>query len=126
VIAAIGDMPPGTLGFRFVGEVTGDDYRRVLEPALEDAVERGEQLRVLIHFDTAVGDLGPGALGEDLRTGWTMGVRHRAAWERTALVSDADWLRRAGAALAWLAPGELRVFASEAWDEARSWVAGGG
>lgn len=30
------------------------------------------------------------------------------------------------AALAWLAPGELRAFPSEAWDEARSWVAGGG
>jgi hypothetical protein len=124
-MAVIGDMPPGTLGFRFVGEVTGDDYRKVLEPALEEVVSRGEPLRVLVHFDTTVGALGPGAIVEDARTGWKLGVRHRQAWERTALVSDADWTRHAGSALGWMVPGDFRVFPSGAWDEARAWVAGG-
>lgn len=126
MIVAIGDMPPGTLGFRFVGEITGDDYRSVLQPALEEAVERGEPLRLLVHLDTAMGAFDAGAVAEDARTGWELGVRHRAAWERVAFVSDAGWVHHAAPVFGWMVPGEFRAFGSDSWDEARRWVAAGG
>jgi hypothetical protein len=46
MIERIEDMPAGTVGLRASGKLTRDDYRQVLEPALNEGVEAGE-LRLL-------------------------------------------------------------------------------
>lgn len=40
-----------------------------------------------------------------------------------ALVADKDWVRHGASAFGWLAPGELRLFASSERYEARAWLA---
>jgi hypothetical protein len=42
MIKRLEDVPAGTIGFEFGGEVTGEEYRGVLEPPLEEAVAAGE------------------------------------------------------------------------------------
>lgn len=42
MVHTIQDMPAGTVGLRVTGELTRDDYRGVIEPALRDAVASGE------------------------------------------------------------------------------------
>jgi hypothetical protein len=46
------------------------------------------------------------------------------SWRRIAIVSDAEWLHRAMHALAWMIPGEARVFSTEDIHAARAWVIG--
>jgi hypothetical protein len=41
VFERLDSMPPGTIGFRATGELTGADYRDVLVPELKSAVESG-------------------------------------------------------------------------------------
>ena len=44
------DMPEGVIGFTAVGEIHADDYRYVLQPALQQALDRGEKVRIVLEF----------------------------------------------------------------------------
>jgi hypothetical protein len=121
VIEPIEDMPPGTIGFRAVGEVTREDYREVLEPALRAAVEAGE-VRML-YVVAGEFEMDAGALLEDAKTGLQLGLGHLSAWKRTAVVTDVGWVQRAIKAFSFMAPGEAKVFGLAELDEARAWVA---
>ena len=116
-------MPAGTLGFRVVGEVERSDYTDVMVPELKKAVEQGGGLRTLYLIDR-LEEMEPGALWEDAKTGFDLGLRHHSAWERTAFVTDQEWLARSARLMAWMAPGELKVFPVAELEEAKAWVAG--
>ena len=51
-----------------------------------------------------------------------LGLGHLRSWERIAIVSDAEWLRRAIHGLGWIMPGEVRIFGLDELDSARDWV----
>lgn len=115
------DMPPGTFGFRASGRISSKDYRDVVLPPLRAAVESGERLRVLVA-------VGPdfreelAAVWEGLKVDVELGIRHRQAWEREAVVSDIGWVRRASELSAWMMPGELRVFPEHELGRAKAWL----
>jgi SpoIIAA-like len=122
MIEALSDMPPGTIGFRATGHLTRDDYRDVLEPALEAAVESGE-VRLVYAFGPEFETIDPGAFVEDSKVGVKLGIEHWKAWQRTAIVTDSDWMRRAIHAFTWMTPGEVRVFGLAELDAAKQWAA---
>jgi hypothetical protein len=66
----------------------------------------------------------PGAVMEDLKVEVDLGIRHRDAWERIAVVTDVNWLSSAFDRFSWMVPGEMRLFREEELEGARSWVAG--
>jgi stage II sporulation SpoAA-like protein len=122
MIERIEDMPAGTIGLRACGELSVEDYRATLEPALREGIESGELrlLFVLTDFD----GLGSGAWVEDMKTGMRAWVRDHSAWKRFALVTDVEWVAGAMRMFAWMAPGEVETFALAQEDEARTWVSG--
>jgi hypothetical protein len=124
VIELIRDMPTGTIAFRVKGEVEREDYTEVLEPALQKALEAGKGLRTLYLIED-LDEIEPGALWEDTKTGFNLGVRHHSDWIRSAIVTDIDWMARATRLFAWMIPGEARVFGVAELEQAKAWVAGG-
>jgi len=46
------------------------------------------------------------------------------AWERIAVVSDADWLEHSLKTLGWLVPGEIKVFETDEVLDAKRWLVG--
>jgi SpoIIAA-like len=124
VIERLEDMPPGTLGFRAAGEIEREDYADVLVPALNQAVDGGDGLRTLYVIEK-LDEIEPAALWADAKLGANLGVRHREAWVRSAIVSDIEWIVRATNLFAWMIPGEARVFPLAELEQAKTWVAGG-
>ena len=122
MVDVIPDMPPGTLGFRVSGRLTRDDYVDVLVPPLREAVEAGQRLRVLYAIGPEL-HMEPGALLEDLTVEAELGVKHREAWERIAVVSDVSWLWRAFELFSWMVPGEMRLFRESEFEQAKTWLA---
>jgi hypothetical protein len=122
MVEKIDDMPAGTIGFRASGKLTVEDYREVLVPALKEAVDAGEvrMLFVLSDFD----ELEPRAWLEDAKTGLELGFLKHSAWKRTAIVSDAEWVKKAFRLFAWMTPGEVKVYELGEAAEARAWVVG--
>ncbi|MBV8992693.1 MAG: STAS/SEC14 domain-containing protein [Pseudonocardiales bacterium] len=116
-------MPPGTIGFRVAGEIEREDYDEVLTPELQGAFEAGVGLRTLYvveHLD----EIEPDALWADAKLGFNLGIRHREAWVRSAIVTDIEWIARATKLFAWMIPGETRVFPQAQMGLAKSWAAG--
>jgi hypothetical protein len=117
------DMPAGTLGFRVDDEVEREDYVEVLRPALQAAIDSGQPLRTLYLIED-LDEIEPGALWEDSKLGWDLGIHHREQWERSAIVTDIEWMARATKLFAWMIPGEARVYPTAELAEAKAWVAG--
>ncbi|MGO9820089.1 MAG: STAS/SEC14 domain-containing protein [Solirubrobacteraceae bacterium] len=125
MVDAVADMPPGTVGFRISGGLSREEYVRALVPPLHEAVERGERLRVLYQIDHGL-SMTPGAMWEDLKLEPEMGIKHRDAWDRIALVTDIDWLWRSFELFSWMVPGEMRMFHDSELEIAKQWLAGPG
>lgn len=123
MIERLADMPPDTVGFRVSGEVEREDYDDVLVPELNRALTAGGRLRTLYVIDD-LEEIEPGALWADTKLGFNLGVRHHEAWERSAIVTDIDWMARATRLFAWMIPGEARVFSASELEQAKAWVAG--
>jgi hypothetical protein len=114
-------MAEGVVGLRASGKLTRDDYREVLEPGLEDAVD-SRAARVVFVIDDFEG-LERSAVLEDLKTGLRVELHDRKAWKRLAVVSRDDWIAKAMDLFAWAMP-ELKVFELDQLDEAKAWAAG--
>lgn len=121
MVEIIEDMPAGTLGFRSSGNLTGDDYREVLVPPLKETIDRGDKVRMLFVIEKDFGET-PSGLFEDLKTGASLGAGHLSSWERTALVTDQDWVRKAVRMFGWIAPGEMKLFPLADVEAAKAWL----
>ena len=121
MVERIEERPEGTIALRAAWQLTADDYRDVMEPALKEAIEGGDArvLFLLTDFD----GLEPGAWLEDVKTGLKVEVAHRDAWKRLALATDEDWVAKAMHLFAWLVPGEMKTFEPDELEEAKTWVA---
>jgi len=119
MIRILHDMPPATVGVEAVGEVTEEDFRTVLQPMLEDALQRGA-IGLLYVLDGRTDSYSAGTAWKNTRR-WS---KHLKGWRRVALVSDADWLENAVKAFGWLLPGEVKVFETDDVPEAKAWLVG--
>jgi hypothetical protein len=122
MVEVIPDMPSGTLGFRVSGRLTRADYVDALVPPLRHAIQAGERLRVLYAIGPDL-HMEPAAVWEDLKADVELGIKHRDAWERIAVVTDLDWLRRAFELFSWIVPGDLRLFRESELEQAKAWLA---
>jgi hypothetical protein len=123
MVERLQDMPPGTLGFRATGRITREDYADVLVPELEKALEDGGRLRTLYVIED-LDEIEPSALWADSKLGFDLAVRHRDAWERSAIVTDIEWMARTTRMFAWMIPGEVRVSPLAELEQVKAWVAG--
>ena len=119
MLTLLSDLPEGVIGVEAQGEVTAEDYEQVLRPAVEAAMAAGDgRVRLLYVLGHEFPDYSAGAAWEDTK----LGLGHLRSWERIAIVSDAEWLRRAIHGLGWIMPGEVRIFGLDKLDSARDWV----
>jgi hypothetical protein len=123
MIERLSGMPEGTIGFRVAGEVERDDYDDVLVPELRRQIEGDGRLRMLYVIEK-LKEIEPGALWADSKLGANLGLHHRDAFERAAIVTDIGWMARAAQLFAWMIPGEARVFPLAELEPAKAWVAG--
>jgi hypothetical protein len=121
MVERIEEMPAGTIGFKVLSDLTGDDYRDQIEPALAEAAEKGD-VRLLFEIESNFG-MDAGAVLEDAKTGLKLGIGHMKAWKRTAVVTDVDWIRKAIKAFGFMTPGEVQVFSRSELGAAKVWIA---
>lgn len=119
MIEQIEGLPAGTVGFRVHGQVTANDYERVIVPDVEAAFALNRKLRLLYVTATDFIGFDPGAMWDDAK----LGMRHFSSWDRVALVTDVAWLRAAATAMGFVVPAEFRLFHLSEEDQATAWIA---
>ena len=107
-----------TIAVRAVGRISGDDYQRVLAPALDAATAGGHKARLYIELGDAFEGYEAGGVAADA----ALGLGHLGAFERMAVVTDHRWIRDAVGLFGALIPGEVRVFPTGEAAGARVWV----
>ena len=118
MIELIEGLPDGVVGLEAVGEVTADDYSSVAFPAVEAALARHKKIS-LVHV------LGERFTGYEAGGGWAdakLGVLHAFSFERIAVVTDLDHVRKQVKRAGWLVPGEMKLFSDAQRTEALAWV----
>ncbi len=118
MLELVESLPPGVVGVRATEEVTADEYEQVLAPAIDRALANRDKVRLLFELEDEVG-YEAGAVWQDAR----LGLTHFASFERVAVVTDAEWLRRAVPVFSVLMPGHIRAFSLAERDAAIVWVA---
>ena len=112
-------FPDTVVAFAAKGEVTRSDYSDTLIPKVQEALARHKKIRCYYELGPQFSGMAPGAVWEDFK----IGVEHISRWERVAVVTDVDWIRRAVNVFRFIVPGEIRVFGMTQASEARRWIA---
>ncbi len=118
MIEVLKGFPENVVAFACHGQVTQSDYTTVFNPVVADAFKAHDKLR--LYYETAADFAGidPAAAWEDTK----VGLAHWRNWERMAVVTDVEWIRRAMKLFMFMMPGELRVFPSTQAAQAREWI----
>ena len=118
MLEIIDGFDDGTVAIRGAGIVTAGDYERVLVPAVARATSDGRRARLLLEF-------GEGFDGYDASAALAdagLGIGHLGSFDRIAVVTDADWLRRAIHLFGGLIKGDVRLFATADAAAAHAWI----
>jgi hypothetical protein len=118
MIEVLTDLPDRVLGLLAHGEVTADDYKDVLVPAIEERLSRFTKVRLLYIVGGDFTGFTGGAAWEDAKVGMT----HLTDFERIAVVTGVDWIEKMVRAFGFAIPCEVRVFDDDDLEAARGWV----
>jgi hypothetical protein len=118
VIEMIPALPPNVIGFVAKEEVTREDYEQRLMPAIDQALEDHDKVRLLYVLGADFTGYKGGAMWEDGK----LGIEHLTRWERIAVVSDKSWVRHTVNVFGHLIPGQVKVFDLEHEADASAWI----
>jgi len=118
MIEVMTDLPERVLGLKASGEVTAEDYKTVLVPAIEGQLTKHRKVRLLYVLGDEFKGYSGGAAWEDAK----VGMKHLTSFERVAVVTDIDWIENMIKAFGFAIPGEVRVFDDDDLEAARQWI----
>ena len=119
MLVPVKDLPSGVIGFSAEGIVTGEDYKNVLIPTVEKALEKGGKIRFLYVLGPDFKTYAPGAMWDDT----LFGARHYFDFEKIASVTDHEVYAAMIRSFGVLMPAAVRVFAVKDIDAAKAWLA---
>ena len=118
MLEIIQNMPDFVVAVRASGQVTGKDYEEILIPAVESSLKRHEKIRVLYQLDRDFSGFTAEALFDDAR----IGLRHRSAFEKIAVVTDVDWIEKSVHFFSLFVPCPVRIFGNHDLSIAKAWL----
>lgn len=114
------NSPENVVAFRALGEITKNDYKKVIAPAVEQLADTTNEINFLLLVDTEIKNFTTAAWMEDA----LIGLKNFGKWNRAAIVTDSENAISFTNGFSYIAPGEFRGYKKAAFDEAINWVQG--
>jgi hypothetical protein len=121
MIKLIEGLPDAVVGLEAVGEVESADYDTIAAPAVKQALERHPMIRLLHVLDDRFTGYTAGGAWQDAM----LGLAHPRSFDRIAVVTDSDSIRRLVKVGGWSIPGELKLFPNRERKQAEAWASEG-
>ena len=121
MLKILSDFPDNVVAVVASGEVTGQEFRDVLVPAVEARLKTHDKLNLYYQFAPDFSTMGADAMWEDTK----LDIGHWREWNRIAVVTDAGWVRKGARLAVMLLHRPVRVFTNAEAEAAREWVTGG-
>lgn len=119
MITMLEGLPAGVVGFEATGEVHGDDYRAILDPALKKAIAEHGKIKVLYVLGEGFTGYSVAAMLDDA----AVGTRDWTHWSKVAVVTDTEWVKASVHAFAWMLPGRIHLYSVAERATAEAWLA---
>lgn len=120
MIHVIDNLPENMVGFRAEGEITEQDFTNIVMPRVKESVRKIGKLNYMLVLDTPLRNFTIGAWIKDA----AMGLKHLVKWNRAAIVSDEESIRKFTNMFSHVVPGEFRGFRHSELQEATDWASG--
>jgi SpoIIAA-like len=120
MIERLAGFPDNVIALAAKGQVTKQDYEQVLAPEVARVFKNYRKVNFYYELGPQFTGLEPGAAWEDLKEG----VRHFGGWDKMAVVTDVEWIKKLASGFGAIMPGEVRVFPNAEQAVARAWVTG--
>ena len=121
MIELIEGLPDAVVGLEAVGEVEAADYEAIAAPAVKHALEGHPRIRLIHVLDERFTGYTPGGALQDA----VLGLAHPRSFDRIAVVTDSQSIRRLVTLGGWSIPGELKLFPNRAREQAQAWASEG-
>ena len=121
MIQLIEGLPDAVVGLEAVGEVKSADYKTIAAPQVKSALERHPKIRLIHVLDQRFTSYTAGGAWQDA----LLGLAHPRSFERIAVVTDSESIRRLVKLGGWSVPGELRLFTNRELEQAKAWATEG-
>lgn len=118
MILYLEDLPANVAGFKAVGEITEVDFTEIVMPKVQALIDKTDKLNYLLVLETSLKNFSFGAWLKDA----LMGIKHVTKWNRAAIVTDVDAIRKFTDIFSIFIPGEFRGFEHKELQEAIDWV----
>ncbi|NOT73342.1 MAG: STAS/SEC14 domain-containing protein [Cyclobacteriaceae bacterium] len=118
MIEELKDTPNTMVGFKASGEITKEDFDKIVLPAVAELVQRTGKLNYLLELDTKLSNFTLGAWLKDAM----LGLNNLTNWNRAAIVTDSEKIKTFTEVFSKIVPGEFRGFPHDELDEAIKWV----
>lgn len=120
MITQLKDIPNTMVGFRASGEVTKEDFDKIILPAVAELLQRTDELNYMLVLDTPLKNFTLGAWIKDA----LLGLNNLTKWNRCAIVSDSENINSFTSMFGKVMPGEFKGYKPEQIGEAISWTSG--
>jgi hypothetical protein len=118
MIQFIDGYPENVLAVTASGVVSDEDYKKTLIPAAEAKIRQHGRISVLYQLGPMFEGFAAKAMVDDA----AFGFKHRKEFERVALVTDVEWIKRAVRMLRFMVPCPITIYENADLDKARTWV----
>jgi len=118
MIQLLEGLPPNVVGIELSGKVTEVDYESTILPQIEEKQRQFDKVRMLYITAKDFDGFSAGAIWQDTKVAF----KRPGSWEKIAIVSDEEWLKRAVRLFSWMVPGEVNVYSLADRERARDWV----
>jgi hypothetical protein len=116
-------IAPSTAGNLLIvtahGKVTGEDYEKILIPAVEGALMTHKKVRMLYQLAPDFGGFTASAIWDDAK----LSLAHMSGFEAVAVVTDVLWITDAVRFFAFFLHCPVKVFPNDQFLDATQWVA---
>lgn len=121
MITIIPEAPENVAAFNATGEITKEDFEKVVIPWVKEKVEQFDELNYVLYLDTDLDNFTMGAWLQDA----LLGLKNLTKWNRTAIVTDKEAVQNFTDIFSVLMPGEFKSFPKENLYNALYWCNNG-
>jgi hypothetical protein len=121
MIRLIEGLPDAVVGIEAVGQVEAADYDTIAAPAVKHALDRHPKIRLIHVLDDRFTGYTIGGACQDAM----LGLAHPRSFDRIAVVTDSESIRRLVTIAGRSIPGDLQLFPNREREHAEAWASEG-
>lgn len=121
MITIIPGAPENVAAFNATGEITREDFEKLVIPVVKEKVDQYQELNYLLYLDTDLDNFTMGAWLQDA----LLGLKNLTKWNRAAIVTDHEGVKNFTDIFSVLMPGEFKSFPKENLYNALYWCNNG-